>query len=116
MRDLGTRSVPCSKAALFTYLETQTNSRSYILTCHPALYSYLATIATNKFERRFIFHSETLDTSSSTMPLEEIQQDDITPLPPPDGGYGWVCVLGQFLINGFTWGVAAVSLSTSTST
>lgn len=28
---------------------------------------------------------------------------------PPDGGYGWVCVLAQFLINGFTWGVAAVS-------
>ncbi|KAH6654198.1 MFS transporter, MCP family, solute carrier family 16, member 6 [Truncatella angustata] len=26
---------------------------------------------------------------------------------PPDGGYGWVCVLAQFLINGFTWGVAA---------
>ncbi|KEY68597.1 hypothetical protein S7711_05779 [Stachybotrys chartarum IBT 7711] len=29
--------------------------------------------------------------------------------PPPDGGYGWLCVLGQFLVNGFTWGVAAVS-------
>ncbi|KAI8622850.1 MFS transporter, MCP family, solute carrier family 16, member 6 [Xylariaceae sp. FL1651] len=29
------------------------------------------------------------------------------PPPPPDGGYGWVCVLAQFLINGFTWGVAA---------
>jgi len=27
---------------------------------------------------------------------------------PPDGGYGWVCVLGQFFINGFTWGVVAV--------
>jgi len=26
----------------------------------------------------------------------------------PDGGYGWVCVLGQFFINGFTWGVVAV--------
>ncbi|KAI0114105.1 MFS transporter, MCP family, solute carrier family 16, member 6 [Nemania sp. FL0031] len=26
---------------------------------------------------------------------------------PPDGGYGWLCVLAQFLINGFTWGVAA---------
>lgn len=25
----------------------------------------------------------------------------------PDGGYGWVCVLGQFIINGFTWGVVA---------
>ncbi|OTA98200.1 hypothetical protein M426DRAFT_77107 [Hypoxylon sp. CI-4A] len=29
------------------------------------------------------------------------------PIPPPDGGYGWVIVLAQFLINGFTWGVAA---------
>ncbi|KAH8653097.1 major facilitator superfamily domain-containing protein [Tricladium varicosporioides] len=29
------------------------------------------------------------------------------PAPPPDGGYGWVCVFGQFLINGFTWGVVA---------
>ncbi|KAI0378267.1 MFS transporter, MCP family, solute carrier family 16, member 6 [Hypomontagnella monticulosa] len=27
--------------------------------------------------------------------------------PPPDGGYGWICVVAQFLINGFTWGVAA---------
>ncbi|KAI0169299.1 MFS transporter, MCP family, solute carrier family 16, member 6 [Hypoxylon sp. FL1284] len=26
---------------------------------------------------------------------------------PPDGGYGWVCVVAQFLLNGFTWGVAA---------
>ncbi|KAK6855702.1 hypothetical protein PG995_007853 [Apiospora arundinis] len=29
------------------------------------------------------------------------------PTPPPDGGYGWICVVAQFLINGFTWGVAA---------
>lgn len=27
---------------------------------------------------------------------------------PPDGGYGWVCVLAQFLVNAFSWGVAAV--------
>ena len=25
----------------------------------------------------------------------------------PDGGYGWVCVVGIFLVNGFTWGVVA---------
>ncbi|KAK6223266.1 hypothetical protein LQW54_000383 [Pestalotiopsis sp. IQ-011] len=30
-----------------------------------------------------------------------------SPAPPPDGGYGWFCVLAQFLVNGFTWGVAA---------
>ncbi|KAK7965913.1 transporter MCH2, partial [Apiospora aurea] len=24
----------------------------------------------------------------------------------PDGGYGWICVAAQFLINGFTWGIA----------
>ena len=28
--------------------------------------------------------------------------------PPPDGGYGWVCVASVFIINGFTWGVSAV--------
>lgn len=26
---------------------------------------------------------------------------------PPDGGYGWVCVLACFGINGFTWGIVA---------
>lgn len=26
----------------------------------------------------------------------------------PDGGYGWICVMAQFFINAFTWGVAAV--------
>ncbi|KAI1741272.1 MFS transporter, MCP family, solute carrier family 16, member 6 [Xylaria scruposa] len=25
----------------------------------------------------------------------------------PDGGYGWICVMAQFFINAFTWGVAA---------
>lgn len=28
--------------------------------------------------------------------------------PPPDGGYGWICVGSVFIINGFTWGVSAV--------
>ena len=28
--------------------------------------------------------------------------------PPPDGGYGWVCVASVFIINGFTWGITAV--------
>ena len=30
------------------------------------------------------------------------------PSPPPDGGYGWVCVLACFCANAFTWGVVAV--------
>jgi hypothetical protein len=33
---------------------------------------------------------------------------------PPEGGYGWVVVGAVSLINGFTWGVAAVSLLSST--
>jgi len=28
--------------------------------------------------------------------------------PPPEGGYGWVVCGAVSLINGFTWGVAAV--------
>jgi hypothetical protein len=31
--------------------------------------------------------------------------------PPPDGGYGWVCVGTCFTVNCFTWGVVAVGLS-----
>lgn len=27
---------------------------------------------------------------------------------PPDGGYGWVCCGAVSLLNGFTWGIAAV--------
>lgn len=30
--------------------------------------------------------------------------------PPPEGGYGWVVCGAVSLINGFTWGVAAVRL------
>lgn len=29
--------------------------------------------------------------------------------PPPDGGYGWVCVVACLLINMFSWGVVSVS-------
>ena len=27
---------------------------------------------------------------------------------PPDGGYGWICLIACFNINCFTWGVVAV--------
>ena len=30
---------------------------------------------------------------------------------PPDGGYGWVCVVCVFLINAHTWGLNFVSWS-----
>ena len=36
---------------------------------------------------------------------------ETTPSPPPDGGYGWVCVLACFCVNAFTWGVVAVGSS-----
>lgn len=26
---------------------------------------------------------------------------------PPDGGYGWICIIACHLINGFTWGIVA---------
>lgn len=28
--------------------------------------------------------------------------------PPPDGGYGWVCLFAYFCVTAFTWGVVAV--------
>ena len=34
---------------------------------------------------------------------------EASPSPPPDGGYGWICVLACFSVNAFTWGVVAVS-------
>ncbi|KAH7310760.1 major facilitator superfamily domain-containing protein [Stachybotrys elegans] len=44
---------------------------------------------------------------AETRPRNAENQGTVDAAPPPDGGYGWLCVLGQFLINGFTWGVAA---------
>ena len=39
--------------------------------------------------------------------LEAKKPEDI----PPDGGYGWVCVVCACLINANTWGVNSVSSS-----
>lgn len=53
--------------------------------------------------------SDTLVASpSSEQTLVSLERTGIAVPPPPDGGYGWVCVFAQFFINGFTWGVVAV--------
>lgn len=33
--------------------------------------------------------------------------------PPPDGGYGWVCVVCVFLVNAHTWGINSVGFVAS---
>lgn len=45
--------------------------------------------------------------------LSEVPEEEMTNVAniepvPPNGGYGWVCVLAVFLINAHTWGVNAV--------
>lgn len=50
---------------------------------------------------------------STSLSNDEGTIDDIVVLPspqdpPPDGGYGWVCVGACFCINGFVWGEVAV--------
>lgn len=45
--------------------------------------------------------------------LEDLSARTITKQtsnPPPDGGYGWVCVVCTFLINAHTWGINSVSI------
>lgn len=46
-------------------------------------------------------------------PSEQQLEVESTAEAPPDGGYGWVCLACCFTINGFSWGVAAVSLMSS---
>lgn len=44
---------------------------------------------------------------------EEVEiADQVEIAPPPDGGYGWVCVAACFNINCFTWGVVSVRPTT----
>ncbi|KIW11145.1 hypothetical protein PV08_10445 [Exophiala spinifera] len=37
----------------------------------------------------------------------QLSEPDDNATPPPDGGYGWVCLACCFVINCFTWGVVA---------
>ncbi|KAL6241341.1 hypothetical protein RBB50_011814 [Rhinocladiella similis] len=37
----------------------------------------------------------------------QLREYDDNAMPPPDGGYGWVCLACCFSINCFTWGVVA---------
>ncbi|KAJ4566211.1 hypothetical protein HRR85_009132 [Exophiala dermatitidis] len=37
----------------------------------------------------------------------QLRESDDNAMPPPDGGYGWVCLACCFSINCFTWGVVA---------
>ena len=41
-------------------------------------------------------------------PSDAIASAEASPSPPPDGGYGWVCLLACFCVNAFTWGIVAV--------
>lgn len=56
-----------------------------------------------------------LDPSDIEACKAQVLESATTPAvpPPPDGGYGWVCVLACSLVNGFTWGVVSVSSSSS---
>lgn len=49
------------------------------------------------------------DTEKNTDTAESgVTQQQPTPWTPPDGGYGWVCVITVFLINAHTWGLNSV--------
>ena len=52
------------------------------------------------------FSHSSLATPYSTMP--SAFDSEGTSAVPPDGGYGWVCVVSLFLINFSTWGAVAV--------
>lgn len=64
----------------------------------------------------------------SSRPLQEIEKSNETQIAPVeadlavasalntfpdvrDGGYGWVCVMSIFIINGFVWGKRNLEMS-----
>ena len=53
--------------------------------------------------------STACDEREKTPSRRESAVADAVTSPPPDGGYGWVCLFAYFCGNAFTWGVVAVS-------
>ena len=49
-----------------------------------------------------------IDPIGAEQSLATIDGDAVSMEGPPDGGYGWVVCFAISLLNGFTWGVAAV--------
>ena len=52
-----------------------------------------------------------VDTDGIQAVALSLSESNVAVDPPPDGGYGWICVASVFIINGFTWGVTAVRSS-----
>ena len=51
------------------------------------------------------------DVKEKTLSIRESDATGIIANPPPDGGYGWVCLFAYFCGSAFTWGVVAVSIA-----
>jgi hypothetical protein len=54
-----------------------------------------------------------LKNSNEQLPNTTVQSHQHFEVPnidqaPPDGGYGWICVISCWILNAFTWGVVAV--------